>query len=38
MSTNGAPVMRQNQIQFQHGMSLSGFIERYGTEVQCEQA
>jgi len=29
--------MAQNQIQFQHGMSLSEFIERYGTEAQCEQ-
>jgi hypothetical protein len=30
--------MPQNQIQFQHGMSLSEFIERYGTESQCERA
>ena len=30
--------MPQNKIQFQHGMSLSEFIERYGTEERCEQA
>lgn len=30
--------MPQNPIQFQHGMSLSQFIERYGTEEQCEAA
>jgi len=30
--------MPQNQIQFQRAMSLSAFIERYGTEAQCEQA
>ncbi len=29
--------MPQNKIQFQHGMSLSEFIERYGTEAQCEK-
>jgi transposase-like protein len=30
--------MPQNKIQFQHGMSLSEFVERYGTEVLCEKA
>ena len=30
--------MPQNRIQFQHGMSLSEFIEKYGTEERCEQA
>ena len=29
--------MPQNAIQFQHGMSLSELIERYGSEAQCEQ-
>jgi transposase-like protein len=30
--------MPQNRIQFQHGMSVSELIERYGTEAQCEKA
>lgn len=30
--------MPQNKIQFQPGMSLSQFIERYGSEALCEQA
>jgi hypothetical protein len=30
--------MPQNPIQFQHGMSLSEFVEQYGTEAQCEAA
>lgn len=30
--------MPQNMIQFQPGMSLSEFIQRYGTERQCEAA
>jgi ribosomal protein L37AE/L43A len=30
--------MPQNQIQFQHGMSLSELIARYGTEALCEKA
>jgi transposase-like protein len=30
--------MPQNKIQFQSGMSLSKFIERYGTEALCEKA
>lgn len=30
--------MPQNKIQFQPGMSLSTFIERFGTEAQCEAA
>jgi transposase-like protein len=30
--------MPQNKIQFQHGMSLNEFVERYGTEAQCEKA
>ena len=30
--------MSQNQIQFQHGMSLSEFIDTYGTEAKCEAA
>jgi transposase-like protein len=27
-----------NRIQFQHGLSLPQFLERYGTESQCEDA
>ncbi len=30
--------MPQNPIQFQPGMSLNEFFERYGTEAQCEAA
>ena len=30
--------MSQNRIQFQKGMSLPTFFERYGTEEQCVQA
>jgi transposase-like protein len=30
--------MPQNPIQFQHGMSMSEFVERYGTEDKCEAA
>lgn len=30
--------MPQNKIQFQHGMSLSEFIDRYGTEEKCDAA
>jgi hypothetical protein len=30
--------MPQNKIQFQKGMSLSSFIEQYGTEEKCNQA
>ncbi len=30
--------MPQNKIQFQHGMSLSELINRYGTEEKCEAA
>jgi len=30
--------MAKNGVQFQRGMSLSDFLARYGTEVQCEQA
>jgi len=30
--------MRKNQIQFQRGLSLPGFLERYGTEVQCRES
>jgi hypothetical protein len=30
--------MAQNPIQFQQGMSLSMFVEQYGTEAQCEAA
>jgi len=29
--------MPKNQVQFQKGMSLSEFLARYGTEVQCAQ-
>jgi hypothetical protein len=29
MSTSGPPAEQQNQAQFQHGSSLSEFIERY---------
>lgn len=28
--------MPMNRVQFQAGMSLQGFLERYGTESQCE--
>lgn len=31
-------VMSQNIVQFQAGLSMSEFFERYGTEVQCESA
>lgn len=30
--------MLRNKVEFQKGMSLAGFLTRYGTEVQCEQA
>ena len=30
--------MPQNRIQFQPGMSLSEFMERFGTEEKCEAA
>lgn len=30
--------MSRNKVQFQKGMSLSEFLERYGTETQCAQA
>ena len=30
--------MAKNKVQFQKGLSLSEFIEHYGTEQQCEQA
>lgn len=30
--------MPQNPIQFQHGMSLSEFIEQVGTDAKCEAA
>lgn len=30
--------MPRNEVQFQKGMSLSDFLEQYGTEAQCEQA
>jgi transposase-like protein len=30
--------MAQNQVQFQPGMSLPAFLERYGTEAQCRDA
>lgn len=30
--------MSQNLIQFQKGMSLAEFIQRYGREAQCEAA
>jgi transposase-like protein len=30
--------MPQNKIQFQPGMCLSEFVERYGTEAPCEKA
>ena len=30
-----APTMPQNPIQFQPGMSLNAFHERFGTEAQC---
>jgi hypothetical protein len=27
-----------NRIQFQHGLSMPEFFERYGTEAQCQAA
>lgn len=30
--------MAMNRIQFQSGLSMPGFLNEYGTEVQCEQA
>jgi transposase-like protein len=30
--------MARNQIQFQKGLSLTQFLDEYGTEVQCHQA
>ena len=30
--------MARNAIQFQDGLSLSGFLKRYGSEEQCEDA
>ncbi len=30
--------MKKNQVQFQPGMSLMGFLERYGSEAQCREA
>ncbi len=30
--------MPMNRVQFQKGLSLPGFMDRYGTEMQCEQA
>ena len=30
--------MAKNAIQFQPGMSLPAFLERYGTEAQCREA
>ncbi len=30
--------MPRNKVQFQKGMSLSEFLDRYGTEAQCEAA
>jgi hypothetical protein len=30
--------MPRNKVQFQKGMSLSEFLEHYGTEAQCEAA
>ncbi len=30
--------MAMNQVQFQKGLSLDGFMQRYGTEEQCEEA
>lgn len=30
--------MRKNQIQFQRGLSLPTFLERYGTEGQCRES
>ena len=30
--------MAMNQVQFQPGLSMSEFFERYGTEEKCEAA
>jgi Transposase zinc-ribbon domain len=31
-------IVARSAIQFQDGLSLSGFLKRYGTEEQCEAA
>ncbi|MFC5582765.1 transposase [Rhodanobacter terrae] len=30
--------MKKNQVQFQPGMSLMGFLERYASETACREA
>ena len=30
--------MAMNRVQFQRGLSMVEFMQRYGTERQCEQA
>ena len=30
--------MAMNQVQFQHGLSMGAFFDRYGTEAKCEAA
>ncbi len=31
-------MMAMNRVQFQKGLSLDGFLKRYGNEDQCEEA
>ena len=30
--------MKMNRVQFQRGLSMAEFVQRYGTEQQCEAA
>ena len=30
--------MAKNKVQYQKGLSVNGFLEKYGTEEQCENA
>ncbi|NMM27637.1 MAG: hypothetical protein HHJ12_10210 [Glaciimonas sp.] len=30
--------MAMNKVQFQKGLSLDGFLKKYGIEAQCEEA
>ncbi len=38
LTITGESAMAMNRIQFQRGMSLPQFFERYGSEEQCESA
>jgi hypothetical protein len=35
VTDTGGDAMRMNRIQFQPGLSMPEFFERYGSEVQC---